>query len=108
MSIANQFKPIVMKAGTKLTPEKVRDLVQEAVAVQPAGPVELTVHESVIESAAFKKAEEAGIVRKVGRPSSGKVVTTLRLDPEVIAALKAAGPGWQARANELLRNALKL
>jgi uncharacterized protein (DUF4415 family) len=46
--------------------------------------------------------------RKVGRPTSGKIVTTLRLDPEVIEALKSQGPGWQARANDLLRKAMKL
>ncbi len=46
--------------------------------------------------------------KSVGRPSSGRVVTTLRLDPEVIEALKAPGAGWQARANDLLRKALSL
>jgi len=53
-------------------------------------------------------APEPTIARGRGRPSSGKVVTTLRLDPDVIEALKAGGPGWQSRANALLRAALKL
>jgi len=34
-----------------------------------------------------------------------KVATTIRLDAEVLEALKAAGPGWQTRANDALRAA---
>jgi uncharacterized protein (DUF4415 family) len=45
---------------------------------------------------------------KPGRPSSGKTLVTLRLDPDVIAALKAGGKGWQPRANAMLRKALGL
>lgn len=52
--------------------------------------------------------KEEATKRKTGRPSSGKIVTTLRLDPEIITALKRPGPGWQARANDLLRKALSL
>lgn len=43
---------------------------------------------------------------KAGRPSSGKIVVSLRLDPDVIAAFRATGPGWQARINEALKAAL--
>jgi uncharacterized protein (DUF4415 family) len=32
-----------------------------------------------------------------------KVATNIRFDPDVLAALKATGPGWQTRANDLLR-----
>jgi len=45
---------------------------------------------------------------KVGRPKSGKEIVTLRLDPDVIKALKADGAGWQPRANALLRKVLGL
>ena len=41
--------------------------------------------------------------KPVGRPPSGKIMVNLRLDPEVVAKFKAAGPGWQARINEALR-----
>ena len=38
-----------------------------------------------------------------GRPSSGKVVVSIRLDPAVIAKFKAARPsGWQALINDVL------
>lgn len=41
---------------------------------------------------------------KAGRPSSGKQVVSIRLDPDVIAKFKATGPGWQARMNEVLKD----
>lgn len=38
------------------------------------------------------------------KPSPGaKVLLTLRLDPDIIEAFRATGPGWQARINEALR-----
>ena len=45
-----------------------------------------------------------------GRPKSDvtKVQTTLRLDPDVIAAFRSDGPGWQSRMNEALRKAAGL
>lgn len=45
-----------------------------------------------------------------GRPKAlaPKVSTTLRLDPDVIAAFKADGPGWQSRMNAALRKAAGL
>ncbi|WP_348523086.1 BrnA antitoxin family protein [Delftia sp. PS-11] len=46
--------------------------------------------------------------RKPGRPAGtvkthAKVATNIRFDPDVLAALKATGRGWQTRVNELLR-----
>lgn len=40
-----------------------------------------------------------------GRPRSAnpKVPVSIRLDQEVVARLKATGPGWQSRVNEMLR-----
>jgi len=40
-----------------------------------------------------------------GRPPNPdrKVNQTLRLDPEVLAAWRGTGPGWQARINAVLR-----
>jgi uncharacterized protein (DUF4415 family) len=42
---------------------------------------------------------------KPGRPPSGKVRLTLLVDPDIIGAFRATGPGWQARINESLRKA---
>ena len=45
-----------------------------------------------------------------GRPKSDQVKEPikLRLDPDVLAALRATGDGWQTRINDMLRAALKL
>jgi uncharacterized protein (DUF4415 family) len=45
-----------------------------------------------------------------GRPKATvtKVSTTIRLDPEILAAYRATGPGWQGRINDALRKALGL
>ncbi|MGZ8921690.1 MAG: BrnA antitoxin family protein [Limisphaerales bacterium] len=43
--------------------------------------------------------------RSRGRPFSPvtKIPTNLRLDPQVLDAFKATGPGWQTRINDVLR-----
>lgn len=49
---------------------------------------------------------------KLGRPplpdAAKKQRVTLYLDPDVLAALKADGKGWQTRANAALRRVLGL
>lgn len=50
------------------------------------------------------------IRRGRGRPKSAvaKEQISVRLDPDVMAKLREAGPGWQSRINDLLRGALGL
>lgn len=50
------------------------------------------------------------VQRGRGRPKSGtaKEQISVRLDRDVLQALRAAGPGWQSRINALLRQALAL
>lgn len=45
-----------------------------------------------------------------GRPKSQnpKVAVSLRLDQEIVARFKKAGPGWQTRMNDALREAVGL
>jgi uncharacterized protein (DUF4415 family) len=45
-----------------------------------------------------------------GRPKSAspKQAVKLRLDADVLAALRASGAGWQTRINDTLRASLKL
>lgn len=46
---------------------------------------------------------------KGGRPKgSNKVQVALRLDRDVVERLKADGPGWQSRINEIVRKAAGL
>lgn len=46
-------------------------------------------------------------LRRAGRPPSAarKVQVTLRLDPDILARVRATGPGWQTRLNAMLRAA---
>ena len=41
---------------------------------------------------------------RVARP---KAALTMRVDADVLDALKASGPGWQTRVNDLLKNAVR-
>lgn len=47
---------------------------------------------------------------KRGRPpkDAPKVAVKLRLDPDLLTVLKATGPGWQTRANRILRERFAL
>lgn len=54
----------------------------------------------------------AAFPRTPGRPKGSTTSTrqqvTLRLDREVLARLRATGPGWQTRVNEALRKVVGL
>jgi uncharacterized protein (DUF4415 family) len=72
----------------------------------------------VLESIRQAKRGEAGrihtpeqILARRGRPpgsvsSATKQAVKLRLDPDVLAALRASGAGWQTRVNAILREAI--
>jgi len=52
------------------------------------------------------------IVARRGRPvgsnkADAKVAVKLRLDPDVLAALRATGRGWQTRVNDTMREWVK-
>ena len=56
---------------------------------------------------------EAIAARKRGRPvgstkANAKQPVKLRLDPDVLAVLRATGPGWQTRVNTILRERFAL
>jgi len=50
------------------------------------------------------------IKRGRGRPPTGnaKELVSLRLDQDVLAKLREAGPGWQSQVSTLLRQALDM
>lgn len=62
-------------------------------------------------TAAFLQASKKGtlIAKPVGRPrkSAPKQPVKLRIDPDLLLALKASGKGWQTRINSLLRRAFE-
>jgi len=49
--------------------------------------------------------EEMRQTRKRGRPKSAKTktATKLRIDSDVLEIIRATGPGWQTRINNMLR-----
>lgn len=56
------------------------------------------------EFAAVHSAETVA-ARKLGRPKAAvtKEAVKIRLDPDVLAVLRATGKGWQTRVNQILR-----
>ena len=48
-------------------------------------------------------------LRRPGRPKveQPKVPVTMRVDADVLAAIKASGAGWQTRVNAVLREAVQ-
>ena len=44
-------------------------------------------------------------LKKIGRPvaENKKQAVSIRLDPDVLEALRATGEGWQTRVNDVLR-----
>lgn len=53
----------------------------------------------------------AGLIRQPGRPvkpvALRKKTVSMRLSPDVLDGLRASGPGWQTRADEMLREGLR-
>lgn len=51
---------------------------------------------------------ELAAAKRIGRPPLAikREMVSLRVDPDVLAALRATGPGWQTRVNALLRQAV--
>jgi len=51
--------------------------------------------------------EEIAELRRMERPKKPvKAITTVRLSPDVLAAFKATGKGWQTHLDAILREAL--
>lgn len=88
-----------LKPGTIIpTPEEDADITAAAMSDPDAMPL------TDAEWAAVKP------LIRIGRPPSArplKVPTTIRFDPDVLAALKASGKGWQTRVNEAMREWVK-
>jgi len=67
------------------------------------------VPEITEEQAAQRMTFEEAVRRFRGKGRKApKQVVTLRLDPDVVEAFKADGPGWQSRVNAALREAKNL
>ena len=79
--------------------------------------LELQLREALAEAKAGRAGRvhtpEQVVARRRGRPAGSVAAVTkepvkLRLDPDVLAALRATGDGWQTRINDMLRASLSL
>ena len=102
-----------MNASRKIPPLTDEDetRIQQQIAADPDAPeasdAELAQAKPFTE--AFPQFADA-VRRARGRPpvETPKQQVSLRLDPDVIAAYKRTGKGWQGRINDILRKAAKL
>jgi uncharacterized protein (DUF4415 family) len=92
-------------------------MVAETAAIYTAAPVDPDAPPLTdAELAEFRPAAEMlpqllghvradALMKRRGRPASAitKAAISLRLDPDIVAAFKAGGDGWQTRMNDALR-----
>ncbi len=101
-----------MKALKELNVKKVAAAI-EADAGQALPGLREALAEAKAGRAGRVHTPEQVVARRRGRPAGSvaavsKEPVKLRLDPEVLAALRATGDGWQTRINEMLRASLTL
>lgn len=101
-----------MKALKELNVKKVAAAI-EADAGQALPGLREALAEAKAGRAGRVHTPEQVVARRRGRPvgsvaSVSKEPVKLRLDPDVVAALRATGDGWQTRINDMLRASLSL
>jgi uncharacterized protein (DUF4415 family) len=101
-------------SGLKVN-EMTRKQVAAAVRAIPAGQDFVWDGKDEDDRPLTREEMRAGIAaaKKRGRPvgsvkAAPKVQTAIRFDPDVLAVLKATGPGWQTRVNTILRERFAL
>ena len=83
-------------------------LVMPTAAEDAAIAAGIAQDHDTVEITAFDMARMQPLCRP-GRPKAEipKVPVTMRVDADVLEAIKASGAGWQTRVNELLRDAVR-
>ena len=83
-------------------------LVMPTAAEDAAIAAGIAQDHDTVEITAFDMARMQPL-RRPGRPKAEtpKVPVTMRVDADVLEAIKASGAGWQTRVNELLRDAVR-
>ena len=79
--------------------------INAGIALDPDNP-ELTDEDFARMRPAMEFAHARRLAREQRRRAVGKTRVTLRLDADVVSRLREDGPGWQARANFALRQAV--
>lgn len=85
----------------------------EADASQPLPGLRKSLRQAKAGQYAAVHTPDAIAARRAGRPlgstkADAKVAVKLRLDPDVLAVLRATGAGWQTRVNRVLRERFAL
>ena len=96
-------------SGLKVN-EMTRKQVAAAVQAIPAGADYVWDGKDDDERPLTKEEMRAGMAaaKKRGRPvGSSKEQVAIRFDRDVLAAFRAAGPGWQTRMNDALKDWLR-
>ena len=83
-------------------------LVMPTAAEDAAIAAGIAQDHDTVEITAFDMARMQPL-RRPGRPKveQPKVPVTMRVDADVLDAIKASGTGWQTRVNEVLREAVR-
>jgi len=97
-------------AAIAATTDEEEARIQAGIALDPDNP-ELTAEDFArMRPASEMHPEIVERWRRTRGPQRAptKRLVSLRLDPDLLERLRAEGPGWQRRANELLRRAVGL
>lgn len=83
--------------------------INQGIALDPDNP-ELTERDFRRAVPTSAIVPELAAQRRVRGPQKApiKTLVSMRLDPDLLERLKADGPGWQGRVNDLLRQAVGL
>lgn len=83
--------------------------INQGIALDADNP-ELTEADFQRAAPASAVVPELASQRRVRGPQKAptKTLVSMRLDPDLLERLKADGPGWQSRANDILRQAVGL
>ena len=94
--------PVNKRASSTVSPDQLDDLPELTEDMLDQGRWEVGGEPATLD-------EARAAHRGRGRPKldHAKQQVSIRLDPDVLARLKAMGPGWQVRVNEILRRSLE-
>lgn len=96
------ISPEQMAAALTAAPDRVDDPDCPYDPNDPAAVAQYWKDSITSHSLAELRGKVAARRRGPGR-APAKVSTTIRFDADVLAALKATGPGWQTRINDVMR-----
>jgi uncharacterized protein (DUF4415 family) len=97
-----------MKRKFEIPSEAEEAAIQRGIQSDPDNPEwsEADVARARPASEALGKDTVAALRRRGTQKTPLKAAVSLRLDADVVEALRASGPGWQGRANAALRKAV--